>query len=185
MLEELFPGFTAADVRAGSLTSDGLGAVRVMLGNYPPIDPAGFDAFAASLPFPDIAQTIGGAEPLEDPVGFRFPASVRHRYERLREFPHGLLVLGDAISSFNPIHGQGMTVAANQALALRRLLARNTAPSPHQYFQLIAKTVRKRDNAERRGAGRCRLVQLLDPACRVDSPQVRARAVDRLVRVHA
>jgi Squalene epoxidase len=62
-------------------------------------------------------------------------------YERLREFPHGLLVLGDAISSFNPIYGQGMTVAANQALALRRLLARNTAPSPRQYFHLIAKTV--------------------------------------------
>lgn len=112
-----------------------------ILGDYPPIDPAGFTAFAASLPFPDIAQAIGGAEPLEDPVGFRFPASVRHRYERLREFPEGLLILGDAISSFNPIYGQGMTVAANQALTLRRLLARNTEPSPHQYFRLIAKTV--------------------------------------------
>ncbi|HSZ28745.1 MAG TPA: FAD-binding monooxygenase, partial [Pseudonocardiaceae bacterium] len=67
---------------------------------------------------------------------------VRHRYERLREFPEGLLVLGDAVSSFNPIYGQGMTVAANQALALRRLLlARNTEPSPRHYFRLIAKTV--------------------------------------------
>jgi len=113
-----------------------------ILGDYPPIDPAGFTAFAASLPFPDIARAIGGAEPLEDPVGFRFPASVRHRYERLREFPEGLLVLGDAVSSFNPIYGQGMTVAANQALALRRLLlARNTEPSPRHYFRLIAKTV--------------------------------------------
>lgn len=113
-----------------------------ILGDYPPIDPAGFTAFAASLPFPDIAQAIEGAEPLEDPVGFRFPASARHRYERLREFPEGLLVIGDAVSSFNPIYGQGMTVAANQALALRRLLlACNTAPAPRQYFRLIAKTV--------------------------------------------
>jgi hypothetical protein len=112
-----------------------------ILGDYPPIDPAGFDAFVASLPFPDIAEAIERAEPLDDPVGFRFPASVRHRYERLREFPDGLLVIGDAVSSFNPGYGQGMTVAANQAMALRRLLARDTNPSPRQYFRLIAKTV--------------------------------------------
>jgi 2-polyprenyl-6-methoxyphenol hydroxylase-like FAD-dependent oxidoreductase len=128
----------------------GLGAVEgdrhiltlgCILGDYPPTDPAGFDAFTASLPFPDITEAIEGAEPLDDPVGFRFPASVRHRYERLREFPDGLLVIGDAVSSFNPIYGQGMTVAANQAMALRRLLVRNTDPSPRQYFRLIAKTV--------------------------------------------
>jgi 2-polyprenyl-6-methoxyphenol hydroxylase-like FAD-dependent oxidoreductase len=108
-----------------------------ILGDYPPTDPAGFDAFTASLPFPDITEAIEGAQPLDD----RFPASVRHRYERLREFPDGLLVIGDAVSSFNPIYGQGMTVAANQAMALRRLLVRNTDPSPRQYFRLIAKTV--------------------------------------------
>jgi 2-polyprenyl-6-methoxyphenol hydroxylase-like FAD-dependent oxidoreductase len=112
-----------------------------VLGNYPPTDPAGFDAFATSLPFLDIAEAIEGAEPLDDPVGFRFPASVRHRYERLREFPEGLLVIGDAVSSFNPVYGQGMTVAANQAMVLRRLLARDTEPSPRPSFRLIATTV--------------------------------------------
>ncbi|MBV8996112.1 MAG: FAD-binding monooxygenase [Pseudonocardiales bacterium] len=112
-----------------------------ILGDYPPTDPAGFDAFAASLPAPDIAEAIQGAEPLGDPVAFRFPASVRHRYERLRAFPDGLLVIGDAVSSFNPIYGQGMTVAANQAVALRRILARTHQPAPRQYFRLIAKTI--------------------------------------------
>jgi 2-polyprenyl-6-methoxyphenol hydroxylase-like FAD-dependent oxidoreductase len=112
-----------------------------ILGDYPPTDATGFDAFAASLPFPDIAEAIGGAKALDAPVGFRFPASVRHRYERLKEFPHGLLVIGDAVSSFNPIYGQGMTVAANQAVVLRQLLIRNAAPSARQYFRLIAKTV--------------------------------------------
>jgi 2-polyprenyl-6-methoxyphenol hydroxylase-like FAD-dependent oxidoreductase len=112
-----------------------------ILGDYPPTDPIGFNAFAASLPFPDIAEAIRDAEPLEGPIGFRFPANVRHRYERLREFPEGLLVIGDAVSSFNPIYGQGMTVAANQAMTLRRLLAANTEPSPRQYFPLIAKSV--------------------------------------------
>jgi 2-polyprenyl-6-methoxyphenol hydroxylase-like FAD-dependent oxidoreductase len=112
-----------------------------ILGDYPPTDPAGFEAFAVSLPAPDIAEAIQGAKPLDDPVAFRFPASVRHRYERLRAFPDGLLVIGDAVSSFNPIYGQGMTVAANQAVALRRILTRTPQPAPHHYFRLIAKTI--------------------------------------------
>jgi hypothetical protein len=112
-----------------------------MLGDHPPTDPAGFEAFAASLPFTDIAEAIAGAQPLDKPVVFRFPTCVRRRYEWLRQFPDSLLVLGDAVCSFNPVYGQGMTVAANQALVLRRLLARSANPAPGQYFREIAKTV--------------------------------------------
>jgi len=109
-----------------------------ILGDHPPTDPAGFEAFAASLAVTDVADAIAGAAPLDDPVAFRFPASVRHRYERLRHLPEGLLVLGDALCSFNPIYGQGMTVAANQALALRRLLTCGRDPAPREYFRAIA-----------------------------------------------
>jgi 2-polyprenyl-6-methoxyphenol hydroxylase-like FAD-dependent oxidoreductase len=112
-----------------------------ILGDHPPTDPAGFEAFAASLPFADISEAIVGAQPLDNPVAFRFPASVRRRYEHLRQFPDGLFVIGDAVCSFNPIYGQGMTVAANQALVLRRLLSHRTNPAPDQYFQAIAKTI--------------------------------------------
>ena len=112
-----------------------------ILGDHPPTDPAGFDAFAASLPFADIAEAIAGAQPLDNPVAFGFLASVRRRYERLYQFPDGLLVLGDAVCSFNPVYGQGMTVAANQALVLRRLLVRSADPAPGQYFRAIAKTI--------------------------------------------
>ena len=57
-----------------------------ILGDHPPTDPNGFLDFARSLRFPDIHEAIRDAEPLDDPVGFRFPASTRHRYELLRRF---------------------------------------------------------------------------------------------------
>lgn len=112
-----------------------------ILGDNPPTDPAEFEAFAASLPFGDISEAIVGAQPLDSPVAFRFPAAVRRRYECLQRFPDGLLVLGDAVCSFNPVYGQGMTAAANQALVLRRLLAHHTNLAPARYFQAIAKTI--------------------------------------------
>jgi hypothetical protein len=112
-----------------------------ILGDHPPTDPVGFLDFARSLRFPDIYQAVRDAEPLDDPVAFRFPASVRHRYEKLHRFPDGLLVMGDAVASFNPIYGQGMSVAALEALALRRHLEHGTAPRPRFWFRELARVV--------------------------------------------
>ncbi len=112
-----------------------------ILGDHPPIDPAGFDAFAASMCSPDVAKALVGATPVDGPALFRFPASVRHRYERMRRFPAGLLVIGDAVCSFNPIYGQGMTVAAMEAATLRDMLCDGSPPSPHKYFRRIAKVI--------------------------------------------
>jgi 2-polyprenyl-6-methoxyphenol hydroxylase-like FAD-dependent oxidoreductase len=112
-----------------------------ILGDHPPTDPVGFLDFARSLRFPDIYQAVRDAEPLDDPVAFRFPASVRHRYEKLDRFPDGLLVMGDAVASFNPIYGQGMSVAALEALALRRHMEHGTAPRPRRWFRELARVV--------------------------------------------
>lgn len=53
----------------------------------------------------------------------RFPDSVRREFDRLDRFPAGLVAIGDAVASFNPTYGQGISVAAMQALALAEWLA--------------------------------------------------------------
>jgi 2-polyprenyl-6-methoxyphenol hydroxylase-like FAD-dependent oxidoreductase len=109
-----------------------------LLGDHPPTDPAGFVDFAGSLMFPDVHRAIRSGEPLDEPVAYRFPASARRRYERLRRFPDGLLPIGDAVCSLNPIYGQGMTVAALQALALREHVQRDRTAAPGRWFRRVA-----------------------------------------------
>ncbi|MFI0366580.1 NAD(P)/FAD-dependent oxidoreductase [Actinomadura sp. 1N219] len=112
-----------------------------ILGDYPPTDPDGFLEFTRTLPVPDIYQAVCDAEPLDEAVSFRFPASVRRRYERMARFPEGLLVMGDAASSFNPVYGQGMTTAALEMLTLRRHLEQDGLPRPRRFFNDIARDI--------------------------------------------
>jgi 2-polyprenyl-6-methoxyphenol hydroxylase-like FAD-dependent oxidoreductase len=76
---------------------------------------------------PKLYDLIKDAERVADITSYWFPTSVQRHYERLTTFPEGFLVLGDAISSFNPVYGQGMSSAALQVQALQQLLTERGA----------------------------------------------------------
>ncbi|MDQ4074728.1 MAG: monooxygenase [Chloroflexota bacterium] len=111
------------------------------VGEKPPTDEQNFLAYARSLPAPDIYEVIREAEPLSEVISGTFPASQRRYYEKLARFPEGLLVVGDALCSFNPIYGQGMTVAVLEALALRACLAGGPERLAQRFFKQASKLV--------------------------------------------
>ena len=125
-----------------------------MVGTEPPLDDDGMIAYADKFASQDIASVMRESTPLTEPLKYTYPESTRRHYEKLGGLPGGLLVIGDAYCGFNPIYGQGITVAALEALILRRLLgptedrateARATQDSSaglaRAYFQAAGKLV--------------------------------------------
>jgi 2-polyprenyl-6-methoxyphenol hydroxylase-like FAD-dependent oxidoreductase len=93
-----------------------------MVGTEPPLDEDGMIAFADQFACGDIAAVLRESAPLTEPLKYTYPESARNHYEKLGGRLGGLLVIGDAYCGFNPIYGQGITIAALEALILRRLL---------------------------------------------------------------
>ena len=91
--------------------------------DYPPTDEEGFDAFVRSID-PEYAAAVATAEPIGKPLGYRGTESRWRHYEKLERWPERYVVLGDAFCGFNPVYGQGMTVAALSAEALGEELTR-------------------------------------------------------------
>ena len=91
--------------------------------DYPPTDTAGFMEFARSLRSDILYRTIKDAEPLSRISGFRTTLNQRRHFESLARWPERFVVVGDAACAFNPVYGQGMSVAAMTAIALKQCLA--------------------------------------------------------------
>jgi 2-polyprenyl-6-methoxyphenol hydroxylase-like FAD-dependent oxidoreductase len=88
----------------------------------PPANAEQLEAYAKALPDALVSEVMSRAEPLSDVAVARFPSSRRRLFEDLDRIPAGYVAVGDAICSFNPIYGQGMTCAVKEATALGRVL---------------------------------------------------------------
>jgi 2-polyprenyl-6-methoxyphenol hydroxylase-like FAD-dependent oxidoreductase len=119
----------ALDERTWIISQYALGGAR------PPPSPAAFAAFARTLPSRRLAELLEESEPIGEHHTLRFPSSIRRRFEDLSRMPRGLIVMGDALSSFNPTFGQGITVAALEARALSDLAPGRAIPGFEAEFQ--------------------------------------------------
>lgn len=90
--------------------------------NYPPIDEEGFLNFAKSLENSELYDSIKTATPDSDIFGFQIQGSRKYHYEDMQKWPDNLIVVGDAVSVFNPFYGQGITSASLAAKLIDNML---------------------------------------------------------------
>lgn len=101
-----------------------------------PRDEEAMDAFAAALPYPRIHEMLKTCEPIGPLYTHSFPSSKRRYFEKLERVPRGYLATGDSVCSFNPIYGQGMTVAMLDALALL------DTTEPKEFYRRVAENLK-------------------------------------------
>jgi len=106
-----------------------------------PADEIGFIEFARSLPKREVFEVIKDAEPLGPILPYQFSTNQRRYYEELSRFPEGFVVCGDALCSFNPIYGQGMTVACTEALKLGECLTKGSDGIGRRFFRAAGRLI--------------------------------------------
>jgi 2-polyprenyl-6-methoxyphenol hydroxylase-like FAD-dependent oxidoreductase len=110
-------------------------------GQDPPTGGAELLEFVAALAPSHISNALRSAELLADVAQYRIPSNRWRRYDKLARMPEGLLAFGDAICSYNPIYGQGMTIAALEAEALRECLRLGDSDVPRRFYRMSAKRI--------------------------------------------
>jgi 2-polyprenyl-6-methoxyphenol hydroxylase-like FAD-dependent oxidoreductase len=117
-------------------------AVQTVAGQKPPADRGELLDCLTELAPPHVLAAAHRAEPLADIAHYRFPSNRWRRYDKLTRTPEGLIVIGDALCNFNPLYGQGMSVAAIEALTLRECLEYGDQNLPRRFFHRSTKDIR-------------------------------------------
>ena len=104
----------------------------------PPRDVAGFEHALRSVRDPALADFAARSTPVGEVLIHRRNSNLRHRFEKCRDWPAGLLVVGDSFVSFNPVFGQGIAVAALDAIVIRNALhGRRTQPTDRRRTRIV------------------------------------------------
>ena len=96
-----------------------------------------FLKYTEQLQTSEVREALEGATAQSELRHFRYKESRRFYYENA-QMPKNLVVMGDALCSFNPIFGQGMTVCAMEALALDKLLSAGDFNSNDFYKEAVS-----------------------------------------------
>ncbi|MFB7594024.1 FAD-dependent oxidoreductase [Streptomyces sp. NPDC056160] len=136
-------GFPLVNVQANPSRAPGRGGIVLPVeggrwivtlagtrGGEPTGDPGAFAEFARRLADPVIGALIENADAVGGVTVTRGTANQRRHYEKIRRWPDGFLVLGDAVAGYNPVYGHGLTVAAQSAVAVRDLLRTTGMTTP-------------------------------------------------------
>ena len=117
-----------------SVTTFGTGKVP------PPQNLAEIYELADTLLPPHISAALRSGEPIGEMAFHKYPTSRWRRYDKMDRFPAGIIPFGDAVVSFNPTYGQGMTMTSIQARNLRAVLESGEQDLAARLFRATKKT---------------------------------------------
>lgn len=118
-----------------TVTAFGVGGVR------PPSDYADICDLADTLVPVHVAASLRAGDQVGAMKFHSYPISKWRRFDKLAKLPRGIIPVGDAVASLNPTFGQGVTMSALQAAAMRKVLARGTHNLPPRLAAAAARIV--------------------------------------------